>query len=49
MFSVQMVFCHKRGLVRPISNVQLAVSPDHWSPERGTKRQVKTGAEGPQK
>lgn len=39
MFSVQMVFCHKRGLVRPSLSIQLLVPPDHWSPEEDTHHQ----------
>lgn len=30
MFSVQMVFCHKRGRVRPSASVQLSVSLESW-------------------
>ena len=33
LFSVQMVFCHKRGRVMPSVSVQPSVSLDHWSPE----------------
>lgn len=35
MFSVQMVFCHKRGRVTASVSVQLT---SHWSPENKTKK-----------